>query len=95
MAWSIIKSGTVAVVNAAVNALVETGQSTAQNAQLVRAKAIILAEITAVGGSNVAINCNGAMLSDGGSSLSIDVQNVPFVDSGGNYPTELGPNPLP
>jgi len=91
MAWSIIKSGTVAVVNAAVNALSATDQNAAQNAAMVRAKAIILAEITAVGGPLISINCQGGFLT-GGSDLNITVQPVPFVDSGGNYPSELGPN---
>lgn len=94
MAWSIIKSGTVAQVNAAINALNATDQGTAANAQLVRAKAIMLAEVTAVGGTYVYVNCQGSMLTSG-SDMTLNIQPIPFADSGGNFPTELQPNPNP
>ena len=94
MAWELYKSGTVAQVQAAVNALVATDQSASSNAQIVRAKAIMLAEIAAVGGTFLQIQANGAFL-DGNSSIDVTVGPVPFVDVSGNPVAELSPNPAP
>lgn len=94
MAWEIVKNGTPAQVTAAVNALSTTDQSTAANAQLVRAKAVIIAEINAVGGSFIELVATGAFVS-GNSSIDFQVGPVPFVNASGEQGTELSPNPLP
>lgn len=94
MAWQVIKRGTPTQVNAAINALNATDQSTAANAQVVRAKAILLAEVTAVGGSYVNVQAFGSM-NGGNSYMEWVVQPVPFVDAAGTETVELTPNPNP
>jgi hypothetical protein len=94
MPWTITKAGTPTAVIAAVNALVTTDQSAGGNAQLVRAQAIMIAEINAVGGSYVQLIGRGNF-SSGDSRMIVTVQPVPFVDATGAQVSELSPNALP
>ncbi len=94
MPWEIVKNGTPAVVTAAVNALVSTDQSAAANAQLVRSKAIIIAEINAVGGTYIELAATGAFFNNN-SSITVQVGPTPFVNASGEQATELSPNVIP
>jgi len=94
MPFQINKSGTVAQIQAAINALNASDQGAVANAQLVRAKAYMLAEVTAVGGTFLQIQAYGALVS-GNSSFDIQVGPVPFVNTSGEPSTNLTPPPNP
>lgn len=94
MPWALNKAGTPAQVITAVNAMVSTDQSAAANAQLVRAKAIIIAEINAVGGTFIELQSAGTFYANN-SSIDVQVGPVPFVNASGEQSTELSPNTLP